>query len=171
MQPWWCSEAYQEYIYIYIPCLLYDCFNPQLWLNHPSVHPHGCLPAKPAGAMDVSVCLFAACLASWVSPACRTDANAVCAFGQGLVVPTAAATDHWSISWKLLVVLLVGIMLGIFFGWRAHGWWSSFARRPTNTVTQQRDVATQSQVRFAWGRAEPRFVPLADREHGAWLVD
>ena len=72
---------------------------------------------------------------------------------------------------SLLVVLLVGIMLGIFFGWRAHGWWSSFAWRPTNTVTQQRDVATQSQVRFAWGRAEPRFVPLADREHGAWLVD
>ena len=64
-----------------------------------------------------------------------------------------------------------GRHVGHFFRLEIHGWWSSFAWRATNTVTQQRDVATQSQVRFAWGRAEPRFVPLADREHGAWLVD
>ena len=121
--------------------------------------------------MDASVCLLAVGLASCFTAACSTYTDAVCSPGQGLGVPMAAATDHICFSSKVLVVLSVGLMLGIILGWRAHAWWTNRAWRTSNVVTQSRNVATQSQVRFGWDRAEPRFVPLADRDHGVWLDD
>jgi hypothetical protein len=83
----------------------------------------------------------------------------------------AAATDHNGFLSKLLVVLLVVLMVGIILGWKAHAWWSTGASRASNVMTESRNVKTQSQVRFGWGRAEPRFVPLVDHDHGAWLDD
>ena len=43
------------------------------------------------------------------------------------------------------------------------------ARRPRSSVTDKRSVHTQSQVKYTWWYASPRFQPLADREHGAWV--
>ena len=33
----------------------------------------------------------------------------------------------------------------------------------------QRSVQTQSQVKHTWWRISPRFLPLGEREHGAWV--
>ena len=151
---------------------LYNCFcHSVTWIKHRSALSHGCVPELAFGAMDASVCLLAAGLASCFTAARSTYTDAVCSSGQGLGVPMAAATDHIGFSSKVLVVLSVGLMLGIILGWRAHAWWTTGAWRTSNVVTQSRNVATQSQVRFGWGRAEPRFVPLVDRDHGVWLDD
>ena len=151
---------------------LYNCFCRSVtWIKHRSAHSRGCVPELAFGVMDASVCLLAAGLGSCFTAARSTHTDAACSYGQGLGVPMAAATDHIGFSSKMLVVLTVGLMLGIILGWRAHAGWTTWAWRTSNVVTQSRNVATQSQVRFGWGRAEPRFVPLADRDHGVWPDD
>ena len=147
------------------------CCQSVTWIKPRSALSCGCVPQQASAAMDASVCLLAAGLASCFTAARSTHTDAVCSPGQGLGVPMAAATDHIGVSSKMLVVLTVGLMLGIILGWRAHAGWTTWAWRTSNVVTQSRNVATQSQVRFGWGRAEPRFVPLADRDHGVWLDD
>ena len=42
-------------------------------------------------------------------------------------------------------------------------------RPGAETGTPARTVQTQAPVRFAWHLQQPRFKPLADREHGCWV--
>jgi hypothetical protein len=151
---------------------LYNCLlSRRNLINHLSAHSRQCVPELTLAAMDASVCLLVAGLASSFTVARCSNTDAVCSNGQVLGVPMAAATDHNGFLSKVLVVLLVVLMVGIILGWKAHAWWSTGASRASNVMTETRNVATQSQVRFGWGRAEPRFVPLVDRDHGAWLDD
>ena len=70
----------------------------------------------------------------------------------------------------MLFVMLLCILLGCVGGWHLRGWLTT----PTKAIRgpapkkQVKTMMVQSQTRYAWDRAEPRFVPLGEREQGAW---
>ncbi len=72
--------------------------------------------------------------------------------------------DSMMYMWVMLGVMLLCMILGCMCGWRLRGWWSGLGL-PKKPV---RNMLCQSQTRYARDRAEPRFLPLAEREHGAW---
>ena len=76
--------------------------------------------------------------------------------------------------WVMLFLMLLCVIMGCMGGWRLRGWWSGFGtpkkekamRAPKKAV---RTMMVQAQTRYAFDRVEPRFVPLGERDHGAWL--
>lgn len=95
----------------------------------------------------------------------------VCLHGQLPSAATVAVTNHVSLLSLLVGVLAVGLAMGCILGWKAHGVWASGTSSTSKPFAQSRNVATQSHVRYGWGRADPRFVPLSDRDQGAWSDD
>jgi hypothetical protein len=65
-------------------------------------------------------------------------------------------------------------LVGLLWGWRLRGWRSDLGAPKKEKVRgpapkkQVRTMMSQAQTRYAWDRAEPRFVPLGEREQGAW---
>ena len=98
-----------------------------------------------------------------------TEATEVCLRDERKVVPAAVVADHVGFLTPVLVALFVGFLLGSTFGWKAHGFWIGWTWGPSNKFAQARNMATQSQVRYCWTRSEPRFLPLPEREHGAFV--
>ncbi len=76
--------------------------------------------------------------------------------------------------WVMSFVMLLCVIMGGMCGWRLHGWWGGLGapkkekaiRAPKKVV---RTMMVQAQTRYAFDRVEPRFVPLGELEHGAWL--
>ena len=76
------------------------------------------------------------------------------------------------IIYLVLGFFVVGIVASTLITIKIYKW----VRRPT--AVQQRTVAnksartmsTQSQVKYSWWYVSPRFQPLTEREHGAWIV-
>jgi len=87
---------------------------------------------------------------------------------------------HGMNAMGLVISLGVGVLLGmgmmfIFLRGEPSGGITpakpsvaSPAVEKTQTKSESRNVKTQSQTRYAWTRSEPRFVPLAINEQGAW---
>lgn len=75
-----------------------------------------------------------------------------------------------SSMWPMFIMMSVTILAGLgTVGFAMRGRGALPGSSVTKTVeTTTRDVQTQSQVTYARERREPRFVPLADRENGAW---
>ena len=93
----------------------------------------------------------------------------ICQHGQCQLVPATSVLEYWSMFSELVIVLAIGFFMGSIFGWRAHVVCCRWTARASDLCALQRTVATQSQVRYCWGRSDPRFVPLADREQGVWV--
>ena len=72
--------------------------------------------------------------------------------------------------WPMFIMMSVTILTGLgTVGFATRGRRALPGSSVTKTVEiTTRDVQTQSQVTYARERREPRFVPLADRENGAW---
>lgn len=85
--------------------------------------------------------------------------------GQVAVAPTSDHIMGMCFIGSSMVLLLLTI--GIILGWKAHSLWSAWW--PCSPCVPSRDVATQSQVRYGWGREEPRFVVVPEKEQGAWI--
>ena len=82
--------------------------------------------------------------------------------GAGIVVPMLVA-DSW-MPWYLVAWILATIVLTII-GLGKCGLLSLRRRGKANT----RSVVTQSQVTYKFHYNTPRFAPLPEREHGAWV--
>jgi len=113
-------------------------------------------------------CMLAVSLACCLVLSGLGQAAEVCLRGDidvaAVVMPDPAISlEH------LIVFFCIGIATGITCGWKAHSWRSVAWPGASETIGSSRNVATQSQVRYGWGRSDPRFVPLPDRDHGAWL--
>ena len=85
------------------------------------------------------------------------EEHGLCLSTTSLQQPAAGGGGGWLL---VLAVFLVAMLIGIYLGWRLHGWW---VRRP---ATKQK--LTQSQTTYTYYNQEPRFKPLAERETGAW---
>ena len=85
------------------------------------------------------------------------EEHGLCLSTTSLQQPAAGGGGGWLL---VLAVFLVAMLIGIYLGWRLHGWW---VRRP---ATEQK--RTQSQTTYTYYNQEPRFEPLAERETGAW---
>jgi hypothetical protein len=85
------------------------------------------------------------------------EEHGLCLSTTSLQQPVAGGGGGWLL---VLAVFLVAMVIGIYLGWRLHGWW---VRRP---ATEQK--RTQSQTTYTYYNQEPRFKPLAERETGAW---
>ncbi len=114
-------------------------------------------------------CLLAAGLGCFLVLAGVGEAPGVCLHGQCQSAATAAVANHFSSLSLVVAGLAVGIAMGCVLGWKAHGLWTIGTSCSSQKFAQSKHVATQSQVRYGWGRADPRFVPLPDRDQGAWL--
>ena len=90
--------------------------------------------------------------------------------------PTKASNPDSSMMMVcvMLFLMLLCVFIGCVGGWRLRGWWGGFAVKKEKAIRapapkkQVRAMMVQAQTRYAWDRAEPRFVPLSEREHGAW---
>ena len=83
------------------------------------------------------------------------------------------------IFWLLIIMeqlcmVIFGMMIEKFV---RHGWTplavvAAVRRtqpRADEAIQAMRSVMTQTLVRYTWYASQPRFVPLGEREHGAWL--
>jgi hypothetical protein len=80
---------------------------------------------------------------------------------------TCAATSAPSTEggWIVLAIMF-GIMLALV---AVKLWPETFKQQKKNAQTPVRDVATMSPVTFARKRVTPRFLPLSERQHGAFV--
>ena len=93
-----------------------------------------------------------------------------------------------------LLIFMGFVVIGIFAAGCCAGWCFGYLTRPsvTSTIEKKKEgkgksedvkqatrpmkcrkvegtsVMTQSQTTYAWHRESPRFIPLAERAHGAW---
>ena len=68
----------------------------------------------------------------------------------------------------LLVILMLVVallLLGFAVGWRLRGKFDEVTLKKVNT----REVQVQTPVKYTWWTQTPRFQPLSDREHGAFI--
>ena len=83
------------------------------------------------------------------------------------------------IFWLLIIMeqlcmVIFGMMIEKFV---RHGWTplavvaadGRSQPRVDEAIQAMRSVMTQTPVRYTWYASQPRFVPLGEREHGAWL--
>ena len=70
----------------------------------------------------------------------------------------------------MLFMMMLFMLLGCVGGWHLRGWLTVPAKavRGPAPKKQVKNMMCQSQTRYAWDRADPRFVPLGEREQGAW---
>jgi hypothetical protein len=84
----------------------------------------------------------------------------------------ANTPDSMMWLYVMLFLMLLCILLGCVGGWRLRGWLTAPTKekaiRGPAPKKQVKTMMVQSQTRYAWDRADPRFVPLVEREHGAW---
>jgi hypothetical protein len=83
-------------------------------------------------------------------------------------VPTNLASQIVGVLtiWATLVGLLVLFTLGVCAGWYAHGWTCTTT---TTTTTTMRSISCQAPVTYLRNRVTPRFHPLPEDSHGAFL--
>ncbi len=62
------------------------------------------------------------------------------------------------------MVILMCILVGVVLGWKPRGWFGDLKKGEKKS----RSVKTQSQTRYAWDRAEPRFILLTELMQGSW---
>jgi hypothetical protein len=75
----------------------------------------------------------------------------------------ANTPDSMMWLYAMLFLMMLCILMGCVGGWRLRGWWSGLG-----APKKVRSMMVQAQTRYAYDRVEPRFVPLGEREHGAW---
>ena len=134
------------------------------------------LAARPSSSLKLATAVLA-CMA-------QQTKSETCPAVMHHSVPLRGDTD-----WHLVLVLfscvaVLFLMIGLVAGWKLRAWWSDLVApaagtiapraapalaiadvaRPTTLVTK----STQSQTRFTYWTVNPRFVPLAEREHGCW---
>ena len=73
----------------------------------------------------------------------------------------AAKSEEFLLVWLIAVILLA---IGVAVGWRLRGKFDEMRKGAKKT----RAVQVQSQTRYTWWTETPRFVPLPERESGAW---
>ena len=82
----------------------------------------------------------------------------------------------------LLILMIMEQLCMVIFGMMIekfvrHGWTplavvaadGRSQPRVDEAIQAMRSVMTQTPVRYTWYASQPRFVPLGEREHGAWL--
>ena len=89
---------------------------------------------------------------------------------------TRTAVGGGETTWLILVqVLMLGLLMGLLLAFGA--WWkladekaaAAKKKRSHGPPRRRRNVMTQSQTRYAFDRATPRFVPLPEGGDGAWM--
>ena len=93
-----------------------------------------------------------------------------------LCVCDATTSSAWTIMVVVTIVVgaaTIGFLLSERRGKTAQGAMTTIASMPSKEEKEKkvvvRSAQTQSQTTYAYKRKEPRFVPLGDREQGAWV--
>jgi hypothetical protein len=104
----------------------------------------------------------------------KVSGGDVCSYQQPLAHPTGQ--DNWmsSLYWITVVacfwsscIFFVGVYYGRATVPRALETPRVFLQDEPR-AQKARTMATQSQTKYTWWHASSRFVPLGDRDHGAW---
>ena len=74
------------------------------------------------------------------------------------------------IIYFVLGFFVVGIIASALIAIKIYKWVRSRSTSGTVANKSARTVSTQSQVKYSWWYVSPRFQPLTEREHGAWIV-
>ena len=107
--------------------------------------------------------------AGWEEP------TAECTMGNGgkQEVRNDGGFSVWEVLF-LVSLLLNTVLVTLAFAWRYRR--SPEEKRLAEATSQTREraksgrnVSAQSQTTYAMNRAQPRFIPLADHAHGAWV--
>jgi hypothetical protein len=78
---------------------------------------------------------------------------------------TATSAPSTEGGWMIFLAIMFGIMLALV----AVKLWPETFKQQKTAQTPVRDVATMSPVTFARKRVTPRFLPLSERHHGAFV--
>ena len=89
------------------------------------------------------------------------DERGLCLGTTALQQQAAGGGGGWQTT---LMVILMCILVGVVLGWKLRGWFGDSKK----DEKKSRSVKTQSQTRYAWDRAEPRFIPLTELMQGSW---
>ena len=111
---------------------------------------------RSTGATPAGKKIFAAALLAEAA-----EGTALVAVGSCSVGPYGS-NEGYTI-WAMLKTLLLGVILGFLLAL------TLYMKYRSSTNKKVRTVKTQSQTRYAMDRAEPRFLPLHERDQGAWM--
>ena len=129
------------------------------------------LVTRPASGVKLAAALLACMAAGADTQACP------------VAIPLKQVESENSVGMApisaFLFVAMLLLVCGFWAGWKVRGW---VERAPTTVAVvapvagpgvaprqvERATKSTQAQTRYTWWTREPRFVPLAEREHGCW---
>jgi hypothetical protein len=127
------------------------------------------LVTRPASGVKLAAALLACMAEGADTQACP------------VAIPLKQAESENSVGMAWIVVILFVAMLilafGFWAGWKVRGLVERApttvpvvapVARPIVAPAERATKSTQAPTRYTWWTREPRFVPLAEREHGCW---